>query len=179
MLLRRERFKLDECGGDEDTFYLGRRALYMLQQAVEKATKEYLPFFEEVLEAFAMMTSPCENPEAKRAENELRKLANDLESSRTRRHDPYEGLLKTMNKLTRAEIKGVFVPCLEWISNLLPKRFEGVKDAEFKQIIEAVDLQIISTLVETLRKTAALYRELPSLKLEIPKIPYYHSLTTS
>jgi len=39
MLLGHERFKPDKCRDSEDAFYLGRRALYMLQQAVEKATR--------------------------------------------------------------------------------------------------------------------------------------------
>jgi len=130
-----------------------------------------------VVEALAIMTHLCKEriPEAKHAEdklitvaNNLGKLANELESFRTRRHDPYEGLLITMNKSTSAEIKGVSVPCLEWISDNLPKLFEKVKDAESKRVIEALGPQTISALAETFRENVALYKRLPSLELKTP-----------
>jgi hypothetical protein len=101
MIMRHERFKLGVCESDTGVFCLGRRALYMLQQAVEKATKAYyLAFFKVVVNNLANLAQLCEStsPRARAMRARLRNLSSKLEPLQIS-HAPHKTLVEIMKGL--------------------------------------------------------------------------------
>ena len=57
-----ENLKLDICSNNDEVFYIGRRILYMLQQASEKAAKAFLlAYFKSWIESISSIVDKIEN----------------------------------------------------------------------------------------------------------------------
>jgi len=147
MMLRYERFKPEMCGGDEDTFYLGRRVLYMLQQALEKAAKAYYSaFFRVVVDNLANLARFCGrvNPRARDVEARLRNLSNRLEPLRVS-HAPHRTLVEIMKAFVDPKNGEVLASCAEVASGFLLRGFEKLKTRypQIKREMEEIETWVI------------------------------------
>jgi len=175
MILECKQIRLEKCGSDKDTFYLGRRALYMLQQAVEKATKAYyLALFKVLVDHLVDLAQLCRkiNPKAKDIETRLRRLSNRLEPSQVS-HAPHRVLIDIMRSLNEVANSELFASCMEYMINYISEGFEALKalSPQTKQEIEEIEVWI----KERVSKAIAIYKESKPVEFKnpenIPRVP--------
>jgi hypothetical protein len=73
--------KLDNCNNNDEVFYIGRRVLYMLQQASEKVAKAFLlAYFRSWIEPVSSIVDKIENeyPTISHIQDKLKKLSYNL-----------------------------------------------------------------------------------------------------
>jgi len=165
MLLGHERFKLDKCRDDEDTFHLGRRALYMLQQALEKAAKAYLIVLRVSLDGLSNIASL--HPEVKSrvgsAERVLDELKRKLDPYRIS-HAPHKTLIKIMKELINPRSREAIALHFEAIADAISSPKLPAQNAHDESMLE-VAKELISAYF---RSVAIAFREarLGDLKLK-------------
>ena len=172
VLLRDERFKLDKCRDDEDTFYFGRRALYMLQQAFEKAAKAYLIAFRVSLEGFSYLASL--HPEIKfrveNAEKVLDELKRKLDPFYIS-HEPHKTLIEIMKEFINPKTREAIALYFEAISDAILSHKVPAQNTRVESMLEAAK-ELVSAYF---RSKAVAFREakLGDLKLlkDIPEEP--------
>jgi len=180
VLLGHERFRLGRCRDGGDAFYFGRRALYMLQQAVEKAAKAYFISFGLALDKLIDLLSSYGEVDPNTVK-ELRRLSSKLKYPREISHRVHKRLLDVAEELIELGMREAFASSFERVGDLLPKllseEFKRVKrqNPQIKQVIEVIEPCIISKVVEAVKSMAIAYREFKPEEFKkprnIPRVP--------
>jgi len=174
VLLRDERFKLDKCRNGGDAFYLGRRALYTLQQAVEKAAKAYFISFGVALDKLAKLLNGRRRV-SHITVKKLRDLSNKLMYPREISHKVHNRLVKVAEELIELRTREAFASSFERVGDLLPKllseEFKEIKrqNPQIKQVIEVLEPCITSKAVESVKSMAVAYREFKPEEFKKPE----------
>jgi HEPN domain-containing protein len=97
-----EDLKLDICSNNDEVFYIGRRILYLLQQASEKAIKAYFfTYFKLWIESAISITGQVDRnkePMIFNIQRKLIRLSQDLEPKKIG-HRPHSTFLKVVNNI--------------------------------------------------------------------------------
>jgi len=127
------------CESDDQTFYLGRRAFFFLQQAVEKTSKAYLLLFRLRLLRMASSSWYTTLPQDKKVK--LENLLKELEPKQVS-HFPHVALLRSMSQLLISAEENNFMNHFEQDYKELLSKFEDLYKEKALKAYEPILLSL-------------------------------------
>lgn len=162
---------ISDCS--DEVFYLGRRALYMLQQALEKATKAFLvcirptvKLIDQMIDYCAIYYSRISNVERtkEKLQRKIRNLIKLLEP-KSAGHDPHKTIEELLNGYLEILRYGKHLSrCLEALLDDLEEVFSRLKEIHPDKISEIEDFKYI--VMKELYEYTEQLRKLPTRIVE-------------